>query len=69
MAARWTSLVTGLKALFNTDPEFVSRQIRGRCAAVAAELGIDLNTVRGALASRMPNECATWHQPLPERRG
>jgi len=42
MAARWTSVVTGLEALFNTDPEFVSGQIRGRCAAAAAELGIDL---------------------------
>jgi hypothetical protein len=42
MAARWTSVVTGLEALFNTDSEFVSRQLRTRCAAVAAELEIRL---------------------------
>lgn len=42
IAARWTSVVTGLEALFNTDSEFVSRQFRERCAAVAAELGIPL---------------------------
>jgi hypothetical protein len=28
MAARWTSVVTGLEALFNTDPEWITRQFK-----------------------------------------
>lgn len=41
-AARWTSIVTGLEALFSTDKDFVSRQFKNRCVGAATELGIPL---------------------------
>jgi hypothetical protein len=67
MAARWTSVVTGLEALFNTDPEWVTRQFKRRCAGVAKEFGLAL-TVRDAdtayrLRSRLAHGAATRVDP------
>jgi hypothetical protein len=63
MAARWTSVVTGLEALFNTDKDFITRQFKGRCAAVADELGISLTRRQADTAyqqrSRLSHGAAT----------
>jgi hypothetical protein len=72
IAARWTSVVTGLEALFNTDPEFVTRQFRERCAAAAAELGITLTpqdagrayAQRSRFEPRRRDPCRTWNTGL-----
>jgi Two component regulator propeller len=58
MAARWTSVVTGLEALFNTDPEGVTRQFKRRCAAVASELNISLTAKRADEAYRLRSRLA-----------
>lgn len=52
-ASRWTSIVTGLEALFNTDRDFVTRQFKNRCVAVATELGIQLTRRQADDAYRM----------------
>jgi hypothetical protein len=53
MAERWSSVVTGLEALFNTDPEWVTRQFKRRCVAVAGELGITLSARQADTAYRL----------------
>jgi hypothetical protein len=53
MAARWSSVVTGLEALFNTDHRFVGRQFRERCSATAGALGIDLSRADADEAYRL----------------
>jgi hypothetical protein len=58
MAARWTSVVTGLEALFNTDPEWITRQFKQRCAAVASELGVALTLKQADTAYRLRSRLA-----------
>jgi hypothetical protein len=58
MAARWTSVVTGLEALFNTDPEWITRQFKRRCAAAASELGITLTAKQADTAYRLRSRLA-----------
>jgi hypothetical protein len=58
MAARWTSVVTGLEALFNTDPEWITRQFKRRCAAVASELGAALTLKQADTAYRLRSRLA-----------
>jgi hypothetical protein len=53
MAARWSSVVTGLEALFNTDHEWVTRQFKGRCTAVAEEFGVALSAKQADTAYRL----------------
>jgi hypothetical protein len=58
MAARWTSVVTGLEALFNTDAEWVTRQFKHRCARVAAELRLALTVKQADSAYRLRSHLA-----------
>jgi hypothetical protein len=58
MAARWTSVVTGLEALFNTDAEWITRQFKRRCASVASELGVGLTLKQADAAYRLRSRLA-----------
>jgi hypothetical protein len=58
MAARWTSVVTGLEAIFNTDPEWITRQFKVRCTSAAAELGVPLTVQQADAAYRLRSRLA-----------
>lgn len=58
MAARWTAVVTGLEALFNTDAQWVTRQFKHRCARAADELGIELTVKQADEAYRLRSRLA-----------
>jgi hypothetical protein len=58
MAARWTSVVTGLEALFSVGSRWATQQFKQRCVRVAEELGIGLTLQQAGTAYSLRSRLA-----------